>query len=103
MNKITKFLYRYFKKKYLRQVDNIDEVFYNALSEVYNNPFMLHIWGIENSQIQLNATSMTMITIYTERPGLIIGKGGEDIGKLEEVLMTYLDTAVSIDIKEIKK
>ena len=44
------------------------------------------------------------ITIYTARPGVVIGKKGEDIESLKaEVSKLMSGTPVSINIKEIKK
>ncbi|SIN71613.1 SSU ribosomal protein S3P [Sulfurivirga caldicuralii] len=43
------------------------------------------------------------LTIFTARPGVVIGKKGEDIEKLKAELTGMLGMAVNIDIYEIKK
>ena len=43
------------------------------------------------------------VTIYSGRPGLIIGKKGQDIEKLRNELSKKLDIEVSLNILEIRK
>ena len=43
------------------------------------------------------------VTIYSGRPGLIIGKKGQDIEKLRNELSKKLDMEVSLNILEIRK
>ena len=43
------------------------------------------------------------ITICTARPGLIIGKGGQEVDKLKEELKKITDKEVQINIFEIKR
>ena len=43
------------------------------------------------------------LTIFTARPGVVIGKKGEDIEKLKAELSRMLNMPVNIDIYEIKK
>ena len=43
------------------------------------------------------------VTIYSGRPGLIIGKKGQDIEKLRNELSKKLDLEVSLNILEIRK
>ena len=46
---------------------------------------------------------MVTITICTSRPGLIIGKGGQEVDKLKEELKKITDKDVQINIFEIKR
>ena len=46
---------------------------------------------------------LVTITICTARPGLVIGKGGQDVDKLKEELKKITDKDVQINIFEIKK
>ena len=48
-------------------------------------------------------TKEAIITIYTSRPGIVIGKKGEDIDKLRNKLTTIMGVPVSLNIKEIRK
>ncbi len=43
------------------------------------------------------------VTIYTARPGVIIGKKGGDIEKLRQKLTKLIDEEVSLNVHEIKK
>ena len=43
------------------------------------------------------------ITVCTSRPGLIIGKGGQEVDKLKEELKKITDKDVQINIFEVKK
>lgn len=43
------------------------------------------------------------VTIHTARPGVVIGKKGEDIEKLKQSLVAKTGMPVSINIEEIKK
>ncbi len=46
---------------------------------------------------------LVTITICTARPGIIIGKGGQEVDKLKEELMKLTDKDIQINIYEIKK
>lgn len=43
------------------------------------------------------------ITIYTARPGIVIGKKGEDVEKLRQSLSKIMGVPVHLNIEEIKK
>ena len=43
------------------------------------------------------------VTIHTARPGMIIGKRGEDIDRLREKLTQIMNVPVSLHIQEIRK
>ena len=43
------------------------------------------------------------ITVYTARPGIIIGKGGAEVDKLKEELKKITDKEVQINIFEVKR
>ena len=43
------------------------------------------------------------VTIHTARPGVVIGKKGEDIEKLKQILVKKTGLPVNINIEEIKK
>ena len=43
------------------------------------------------------------ITIHTARPGIVIGKKGEDVDKLRKVLAKKMGVPVHINIEEIRK
>ena len=44
-----------------------------------------------------------IISIYTSRPGFVIGKKGSDIEKIKKNLSKISSTEVSLNIKEVKK
>src|SRR3990172_2201526 len=43
------------------------------------------------------------ITVHTSRPGIIIGKGGQEVDKLKEELKKITNKEVQINIFEIKR
>ena len=44
-----------------------------------------------------------VVTIYTSRPGFVIGKKGSDIEKIKKNLSKISNTSITLNIKEIKK
>ena len=56
------------------------------------------------SRIVIERTpKLITITICTSRPGIIIGKGGQEVDKLKEELKKITDKDVQINIFEVKK
>ena len=56
------------------------------------------------SQVIIERTSKKcIISIYTSRPGFVIGKKGSDIDKIKKKLSEISTTEVSLNIKEVKK
>ncbi len=56
------------------------------------------------SRIQINrAANNAQITVHTARPGLIIGKKGEDIDRLRRDISAKLGIPVQINVEEIRK
>ena len=56
------------------------------------------------SKIVIERTlKLITITICTARPGVIIGKGGQEVDKLKEELKKLTDKDIQINIFEIKK
>ncbi len=46
---------------------------------------------------------LVTVTIFTARPGIIIGKGGTEVDKLKEELKKLTDKEIQINISEIKR
>lgn len=56
------------------------------------------------SRIVIERTlKLVTITICTARPGLVIGKGGQDVDKLKEELKKLYDKDIQINIFEVKR
>ena len=56
------------------------------------------------SQVLIERTSKKcIISIYTSRPGFVIGKKGSDIEKIKKNLSKISNTEISLNIKEVKK
>ena len=56
------------------------------------------------SRIEIErASDRVKITIYTAKPGVIIGKGGAEIEKTKKSLSQVTDKKVILDIQEIKR
>lgn len=60
--------------------------------------------GASVSRVIIERTLKLMtVTITTSRPGIIIGKGGQEVDKLKEELKQLTDKEVQINIFEIKR
>ncbi len=56
------------------------------------------------SKIVIERTlKLITVTVYTARPGIIIGKGGQEVDKLKEELKKITNKEVQINIFEIKR
>ena len=63
-----------------------------------------HVVNSGVSKIQIERTSKKcIVTIYTSRPGFVIGKKGSDIEKIKKNLNKFSKHELSLNIKEIKK
>ena len=56
------------------------------------------------SQVIIERTAKKcIVSIYTSRPGFVIGKKGSDVEKIKKNLSKISSTEVSLNIKEVKK
>jgi|TARA_B100001079_G_scaffold62873_1_gene53469 small subunit ribosomal protein S3 len=56
------------------------------------------------SRVDINRTSKVVtVTIHTARPGIVIGKGGEEVGRLKEEMNQLTKKDVQINISEVKR
>ena len=62
----------------------------------------LYAAGIAKIEIE-RASDRVKVSIYTAKPGVVIGKGGAEIEKLKTELGKFTSKKVLVDIKEIKK
>ena len=58
--------------------------------------------GISKVMIE-RSTKKCFITIYTSRPGFVIGKKGSDIEKIKKKISKLTDHEVTLNIKEVKR
>ena len=58
--------------------------------------------GISKIEIE-RASDRVKVIIFTAKPGVIIGKGGQDIEKLKTQLSKLTDKKLVVDIKEVKR
>ncbi len=83
-----------------------DAEFSDFLVEDYNiRKFLkkkLYDAGISKIEIE-RASDRVKVIIYTAKPGVVIGKGGEKIEVTKKELTKLTDRKVLVDIKEIKK
>ncbi len=54
------------------------------------------------SRVIIERTLKLVTVTITHRPGIIIGKGGQEVDKLKEELKKITDKEVQINIHEIK-
>ena len=62
----------------------------------------LYSAGISEIEIE-RASDRVRVTIFTSKPGFVIGKGGAEIEKVKKELTQFTDKKLIVDIKEIKK
>ena len=62
----------------------------------------LYSTGMPKVEIE-RASDRVKVTIYTAKPGLVIGKGGAEIEKLKAELSKKVGKKVLVDIKEVKR
>ena len=56
------------------------------------------------SKVMIERTSKKcFVTIYTSRPGFVIGKKGSDVEKIKKNISKITSSEISLNIKEIKK
>ena len=56
------------------------------------------------SRVQINRPANNAhITVHTARPGIVIGKKGEDIDKLRQEVSTMMGIPVQMNVEEIRK
>jgi len=58
--------------------------------------------SVSRVQIERPANN-ARITIHTARPGIVIGKKGEDVEKLRQKISDMMGVAVNINIEEVRK
>ena len=58
--------------------------------------------GVSKVMIE-RSSKKCFVTIYTSRPGFVIGKKGSDIEKIKNKLSKFSSTEVQLNIKEVKK
>ena len=87
---------RWFSKKDYAKLLHED---FKLRSHVFKN-----LSGASISRVVIErAAKKLRITIYSARPGIIIGKKGADIEKLKKDLSKIASTDVVLDIKEVRK
>ena len=58
--------------------------------------------GVSKVMIERSAKKC-FVTIYTSRPGFVIGKKGSDIEKIKNKLSAFTKNEIVLNIKEVKK
>ena len=62
----------------------------------------LYAAGVSKVEIE-RASDRVKVTVYTAKPGVVIGKGGAEIEKVKAETQKLTDKKLGIDIKEIKR
>ena len=62
----------------------------------------LYTSGVSKIDIE-RITTKILITVFTAKPGLVIGKGGAEIEKLKKEISKYTKSSVTLNIKEVKR
>ena len=86
--------------------DTKNDEFANNLVEDYNIRKYLkkRLYDANISKIDIERTrDRVKISVYTAKPGVVIGKGGAEIEKLKTDVQKLTSKKLIIDVKEIKK
>ncbi len=59
--------------------------------------------GISRIQIERAANNKVKITIFTAKPGMVIGRGGTGIDQLKSDLEKFINRSVMLNVFEVKK
>ena len=71
---------------------------------IIRNYLKNRLLGASVSKIEISRTTRKIVvTIHTARPGIIIGKGGEEVEKLKKELRKIIDNEIQVNISEIKR
>ncbi|MEE1114457.1 MAG: 30S ribosomal protein S3 [Eubacterium sp.] len=62
----------------------------------------LYTSGVSKIDIE-RASDRVKISIFTSKPGVVIGKGGAEIEKVKKELAQFTDKKLVVDIKEVKR
>ena len=80
--------------------------FANNLIEDYkireNLKKKLYSAGISKIEIE-RASDKLKVIIFTAKPGVVIGKGGQEIEKLKSEIQKFTDKKLNLEIKEVKR
>ena len=63
----------------------------------------LYSANVSKIEIERAAEDKVRVTIFTAKPGYVIGKGGAEIEKLKKEVQKFTKRNIFIDIKEIKR
>lgn len=56
------------------------------------------------SRVDINRTSKKItVTVHTSRPGIVIGKGGEEVDRLKEEIKRLTNRDTQVNVSEIKR
>ena len=56
------------------------------------------------SKVEITRTPKRVIaTVYTSRPGIVIGKGGEEVEKLKKELRNLIHSKIQVNVNEVKR
>ena len=58
--------------------------------------------GVSKIEIE-RTTDRVKVSVFTAKPGVVIGKGGTEIEKIKAEIQKFTDKKLLVDIKEIKK
>jgi len=58
--------------------------------------------GISRVEINRSSKSVT-VTVHTARPGIVIGKGGEEVNRLKDEIKQLTNKKIQINISEVKR
>ena len=73
-----------------------------AEGENFSDYLVEYAAGVSKIEIE-RAAGRVKVTVYTAKPGVVIGKGGAEIDKIKTELQKQTSDKLVVDIKEIKR
>ncbi len=64
---------------------------------------VMYTAGISKVLIERAANNKISINVFTSKPGMVVGRGGENIESLKKELVKMTNKSIHIDITEVKK
>lgn len=82
-----------------------DEYAHNLSEDIQIRKYLkLRLQNAGIALVEISRTSkIVTVTIHTARPGIVIGKGGEEVGRLKNEIKQLTKKGVQINIKEVKR
>lgn len=88
---------KWFAEKNYPQLLKNDLIIYQFIDSFYKDA------GVSRVEIERKSLEQTIVTIYTSRPGVVIGRGGERIEQVSKELEKKINNRIDINVLEVRE